>query len=441
MCKHQRTRGRYGAGACSFTHAFGRQFALAEKPVNEKPRRERQENDQRFPPVDVTPTAANGMLRLLLIGHGDGQVRRKPYGVKMTFSNMQSAILVSLIAVITCDGIQGAAEERIFNNYKYLEYLNDLDRQNVELEYDMHKQWPFHFFKEPEDNRANELDDNFVRNENIRNIVNRLNRPLPIYYGSRNTDRFAHGWKNIKEVNDRANQLSQYLRYKTPSGQDPLEEVRMYPQEEDFTFNEDNESDNKYFDEDKTEGETIEDDTNQIPADIVYEPRINVEEPANRDEPAETEIEENRGHGEHENYQFKEGEEFPHSFKFDEVPLADDPSEFAVGPSDARFFRDSTIQSEEVTFNPTKDKNEPNNLRIFQSHPKVVSRSDTNQPIATFPLNQELSQGNSDKDVEMVPFKPDVQTDTAGVYIIAVVAGISAAAAVGLIAVGIGWYK
>lgn len=42
---------------------------------------------------------------------------------------------------------------------------------------------------------------------------------------------------------------------------------------------------------------------------------------------------------------------------------------------------------------------------------------------------------------EAVFVKPVLQDDTAGVYIIAVVAGISAAATVGLIAFGIGWYK
>lgn len=42
---------------------------------------------------------------------------------------------------------------------------------------------------------------------------------------------------------------------------------------------------------------------------------------------------------------------------------------------------------------------------------------------------------------EQVYVKPVLQDDTAGVYIIAVVAGISAAATVGLIAFGIGWYK
>lgn len=38
--------------------------------------------------------------------------------------------------------------------------------------------------------------------------------------------------------------------------------------------------------------------------------------------------------------------------------------------------------------------------------------------------------------------KPSIaEVDSTGVYIIAIVAGISAAATVGLIAVGIGWYK
>lgn len=43
---------------------------------------------------------------------------------------------------------------------------------------------------------------------------------------------------------------------------------------------------------------------------------------------------------------------------------------------------------------------------------------------------------------DVVAVKPSIgDMDSAGVYVIAVVAGISAAATVGLIAVGIGWYK
>lgn len=44
--------------------------------------------------------------------------------------------------------------------------------------------------------------------------------------------------------------------------------------------------------------------------------------------------------------------------------------------------------------------------------------------------------------VDVVAIKPQIASgESTGLYIIAVVAGISAAATVGLIAVGIGWYK
>lgn len=50
--------------------------------------------------------------------------------------------------------------------------------------------------------------------------------------------------------------------------------------------------------------------------------------------------------------------------------------------------------------------------------------------------------GHRKEETDVVAVKPNLaHMDTAGVYIIAIVAGISAAATVGLIAVGIGWYK
>lgn len=50
-------------------------------------------------------------------------------------------------------------------------------------------------------------------------------------------------------------------------------------------------------------------------------------------------------------------------------------------------------------------------------------------------------QPKSDSSIDVVAIRPHKEDDTAGVYIIAIVAGISAAATVGLIAFGIGWYK
>lgn len=65
---------------------------------------------------------------------------------------------------------------------------------------------------------------------------------------------------------------------------------------------------------------------------------------------------------------------------------------------------------------------------------------------------QKISVGYPDRDTtevahiygdsDVVAVKPSIaEMDSAGVYVIAIVAGISAAATVGLIAVGIGWYK
>lgn len=55
---------------------------------------------------------------------------------------------------------------------------------------------------------------------------------------------------------------------------------------------------------------------------------------------------------------------------------------------------------------------------------------------------QSTTETKTEASVDIVPLKPTYDdSDTAGVYIIAVVAGISAAATVALIAFGIGWYK
>lgn len=57
---------------------------------------------------------------------------------------------------------------------------------------------------------------------------------------------------------------------------------------------------------------------------------------------------------------------------------------------------------------------------------------------------EDLSSGSTHRvgEADVIAIKPSMaDIDSAGVYVIAIVAGISAAATVGLIAVGIGWYK
>lgn len=69
---------------------------------------------------------------------------------------------------------------------------------------------------------------------------------------------------------------------------------------------------------------------------------------------------------------------------------------------------------------------------------KVASREDKFYDEVT----TEAPEQKTDNSVKVVAVKSHFDDgETAGVYIIAVVAGISAAATVGLIAFGIGWYK
>ena len=73
-----------------------------------------------------------------------------------------------------------------------------------------------------------------------------------------------------------------------------------------------------------------------------------------------------------------------------------------------------------------------NNIRLAHRSDESVGKEGRKEVKAT----------TKDDQVEVVAVKPQLATnESAGVYIIAVVAGISAAATVGLIAVGIGWYK
>ncbi|CAG9856640.1 unnamed protein product [Phyllotreta striolata] len=127
--------------------------------------------------------------------------------------------------------------------------------------------------------------------------------------------------------------------------------------------------------------------------------------------------------------------------RFQDIKVAADPSEFAYKPSDPRFYR-KTETSTTTTDNPPVLTTTPKLYGTvdLETEPLFVnSRSDPQQS-----LGEKLYQEQSSRDggIQVVPVQPGLaEGDTAGVYIIAIVAGISAAATVGLIAVGIGWYN
>lgn len=72
----------------------------------------------------------------------------------------------------------------------------------------------------------------------------------------------------------------------------------------------------------------------------------------------------------------------------------------------------------------------------------VKTRTDGNWPLSgLYSIRDHQLMEQNDQSVDISPVKSTLQDETAGVYIIAVVAGISAAATVGLIAFAIGWYN
>lgn len=124
--------------------------------------------------------------------------------------------------------------------------------------------------------------------------------------------------------------------------------------------------------------------------------------------------------------------------RFGHVKLAENPSEFAYPPSDSRFYKKIEGAIEEITETTTN---------VGKS--TEIELSTTTIPSETLLVNlrsDKVTPANRDDDrkdgIRVVPLRPIMEDgNTAGVYIIAVVAGISAAATVGLIAVGIGWYN
>nr|XP_022905049.1 uncharacterized protein LOC111417099 isoform X1 [Onthophagus taurus]XP_022905051.1 uncharacterized protein LOC111417099 isoform X2 [Onthophagus taurus] len=130
------------------------------------------------------------------------------------------------------------------------------------------------------------------------------------------------------------------------------------------------------------------------------------------------------------------------------------PVKFAVAPPDPRFYAENPPEvfdynspqqhnQRQTTDTETEEeeKDEEENERKDDNHIPFLANFGKSDRISEVDVDEEHAN-EDDSAVKIVAVRPNVSdTDTAGVYIIAVVAGISAAATVGLIAFGIGWYK
>lgn len=85
---------------------------------------------------------------------------------------------------------------------------------------------------------------------------------------------------------------------------------------------------------------------------------------------------------------------------------------------------------------PSLEEEEQNRIELAHRSDEMVADEVSNS--AAFGAGRTSNKDN----IDVVAIKPQIASgESTGLYIIAVVAGISAAATVGLIAVGIGWYK
>lgn len=112
-----------------------------------------------------------------------------------------------------------------------------------------------------------------------------------------------------------------------------------------------------------------------------------------------------------------------------DVKVVDDPTEFAYPPSDPRYFEE---QSEKIDVKPSS--------HVKARQDPAVKSGITTPKSENFRFTRLYGHGPEELS-DVVALKTSSIDYTTGVYIIAIVAGISAAATVGLIAFGIGWYN
>ncbi|XP_045462754.1 protein cab-1 isoform X1 [Harmonia axyridis] len=127
--------------------------------------------------------------------------------------------------------------------------------------------------------------------------------------------------------------------------------------------------------------------------------------------------------------------------------VEEDPAHFAYVPPDPRYYEkqgESITEAQPIAV-PIPQANKPLHSEVINTSGKPIDaplRRDRTYPENSSKIqyrHQDMLNGRAAGEVLVQPKNPD--GDGTGLYIIAIVAGISAAATVGLIAVGIGWYN
>ncbi|KAJ9579334.1 hypothetical protein L9F63_024560 [Diploptera punctata] len=120
-------------------------------------------------------------------------------------------------------------------------------------------------------------------------------------------------------------------------------------------------------------------------------------------------------------------------------------SQFAVDPSDPKYYENFNGQTDSL-FPRQSKSDEDYESAVFDSGQQVEPESPTQLSPQSAAVSQNHQVASSRKettpgDLQQVYKMPVDSDDKSDLYFIAIVAGCSAAAVVGVIAIGISWYK
>ncbi|KYB28385.1 hypothetical protein TcasGA2_TC034623 [Tribolium castaneum] len=345
------------------------------------------------------------MLGILLITWKNGRTV-KTYGLNRLENYNMKFTFICIVIVLSCS-VCASGDLEIYPGFKY-----DLssEEQRPRLEPDdegvfygeNYRRWPW---QEADDwsRKKQEFDLALPELRNLEKMLDRnQNDELPAYYNPRQS--FDNAYDDYKPI-EKAHKFDRF-NFRYPNSQ-ILDDVRPYPHEDDFTFGDE-----------------------EVKEERDLRPRV----PQERHQQEVKPMGGNHHHHMVVSAGERNNEEASGERALEEAPMVEDPSQFAYLPTDSRFFLNTESDNGDQNVKSKLEKIKDNKIRL--NHRSDEAFVDEMDPFGNVENREKNDQ------VKVVAVKPQVTTrEATGVYIIGVVAGISAAATVGLIAVGLGWYK
>ncbi|XP_044252701.1 protein cab-1 isoform X2 [Tribolium madens] len=348
------------------------------------------------------------MLGILLITWKNGRTV-KTYGLNRLENYNMKFTFICIVIVLSCS-VCASGDLEIYPGFKY-DLSSEEQRPRLESEEEgvlyaeNYRRWPWQDVDDWNRKKEQEFDLELPELRNLEKLLDRnQNDDLPAYYNSRPS--FDNAYDEYKPI-EKLHKFDRF-NFRYPNSQ-ILDDVRPYPHEDDFTFGDE---------------------------EVKEERDLKPHEPQERHQHEVESMGDNHHHSSHMvvNTGEKNNEEASGKGALEEAPILEDLSQFAYLPTDARFFQNTESDNGDQKVKTKLEKIKDNKIRlIHRSDEAFVDEMDS--------FGKTESREKNDQ-VKVVAVQPQgTPREATGVYIIGVVAGISAAATVGLIAVGLGWYN